>query len=125
MSGLVNYLSSWWVSPEMNQEETSVIPNTLSINEKKRLPPIPEHTILLISTQDLIGVKLKPVRNVIPAPARNMPPIDKFQLGMLNQAQLKEILSIKLRPVKPRDIKKYYEPRHPVLKELLETVVRK
>jgi len=128
MSGLVNYLSSWWVSPDLNQEGTStaqVVPNTLIMDEKKRLSPIPERTISLISAQDLISVKLKPVSNIIPSPARNMPPIDKFHLGMLNQAQLKEILSIKLLPTKPMEKKKYYEPKHPVLKELLEKVPKK
>lgn len=128
MSGLVNYLSSWWTSPYLNQEGTSTdqsVPNDHAINEKKMLSPTPERSILLISSKDLIAVKLKPVSNIIPAPARNMPPIDKFQLGMLNQAQLKEILSIKLRPTEPIKKKNYYEPRHPVLKELFRKIPKK
>ena len=87
MSGLVNYLSSWWNSSEPNQVGTSVDTSPSSESFVKiPLSPIP---VLLVSANDLLQVKLKPVINVIPAPARNMPPIDKFQLGMLNQAQLK------------------------------------
>jgi len=128
MSILFNYLSSWWESPYHNQAGTSVdnpIPPSPERVVKSPLSPIPEHPVLLISSLDLLQVKLKPVVNVIPAPARNMPPIDKFQLGILNQAQLKEILSVKLRTVKKPETMKIFEPRHPVLKELIRTIHRK
>ena len=85
MSGLVNYLSSWWESPD-NQEGTNVdkpvpnpVPNPPPIKNNIKL----RDTVLLITANDLLLVKLKPVHNVIPAPARNMPLIDKFQLEML------------------------------------------
>jgi len=48
-----------------------------------------------------------------------MPNLDKFTLEVLSKAQLRDILAIKLKKtdVKPKEI--YYEPRHPVLRELL------
>jgi len=71
-----------------------------------------------ISEIDLLKVNLHP-KNVIPGPARNMPNLDKFTLEVLSKAQLRDILAIKLKKtdVKPKEI--YYEPRHPVLRELL------
>ncbi len=123
MSGLVNYLSSWWNSSEPNQVGTSL--DTSPSSESFVKIPLSPNPVFLVSANDLLQVKLKPVINVIPAPARNMPPIDKFQLGMLNQAQLKEILSVKLRTVKKQEIRKVFEPRHPVLKELLRSIPRK
>jgi hypothetical protein len=121
MYSLVNYINSWWIGvPEQNKEdlmETRAISNTQckEVNNIKNK--------CLISANDLVKVKLKPIKDIIPSPARNMPPIDKFQLHMLNQAQLKEILNVKLRPTPPRTVKKY-EHNHPVLRELLQTVKR-
>ena len=105
MSTFINLVSSWLLTQEMDSE----------IEE-------PESKIMLISVNDLINVKLKPVKNIMPSPARNMPPIDKRRLGELNKAQLKEILSIQLKPLKKKNSIKIYMPRHPVLRELLETV---
>ena len=65
--------------------------------------------------KDLNNIKLKS----IPYPARNMPCIDKFTLQTLSKYHLKEILSVKLRPVLYNKNVKIYEQRHPVLKELL------
>ena len=80
----------------------------------------PEFSInrTLISENDLLNVHLKPF-NVIPAPARNMPNMDKFTLLVLSKAQLNDILAVKLKKtnINPKEI--HYEPRHPVLKELL------
>ena len=75
----------------------------------------------LISIDDLKSVNLQPCKNIIPAPARNMPPMfDKIDLRNLNKAQLDCILNVKLKHVP--NVKKivYYEPRHPVLLELLK-----
>ena len=47
--------------------------------------------------------------------------MDKFQLHMLNQDQLKEILNVKLRPT-PSQTTRIYEHRHPVLREMLGRV---
>jgi hypothetical protein len=54
--------------------------------------------------------------------ARNMPNIDKQIIQSLNKGQLENILAVKLKKsnINPKQIK--YEPRHPVLKELLEKV---
>ena len=71
----------------------------------------------LISENDLLKVNLKPI-NIIPAPARNMPNLDKFTLQELSKAQLEDILAVKLKKTNINP-KKTYEPRHPVLQELL------
>jgi hypothetical protein len=73
----------------------------------------------LISEKDLLNVKLKPIENVIPAPARNMPNLDKFTLHMLSKAQLDDILAVKLKKTEVNLKKDFYEPQHPVLRELL------
>ena len=49
-----------------------------------------------------------------------MPPIDKFNLRCLNKAQLNVIMNVKLKPIPKVDKIQRYEPRHPVLKEILE-----
>jgi len=70
---------------------------------------------------DLLKVNLTPVSNIIPNPSRNMPPnFAKVDLRNLNKAQLDIILSTKLKPTKMNLKPLYYEPRHPVLKELHE-----
>jgi len=114
MSTIFNYISSWWLSPE-DQGVINIIP--------KSFPD--ERPLLLISSSDLKKVKLNPPSHIIPSPARNMPPLDKFTLNILNQAQLRQILSVKLKPIK--HIKKVYiyEPHHPVLKELLKKIPKK
>ena len=61
MSSLVNYLSSWVISTK--NLETPI--------DSAKI--VPENIIYLVSVSDLVGVKLKPVKNIIPAPARNMP----------------------------------------------------
>jgi len=71
----------------------------------------------LISETDLLKVNLKPA-NVIPSPARNMPNVDKFTLQALSKAQIQDILAVKLKKTTINP-KKTYEPRHPVLQELL------
>ena len=72
----------------------------------------------LISETDLLKVNLKPA-NVIPSPARNMPNVDKFTLQALSKAQIEDILAVKLKKTTINPKKTLYEPRHPVLQELL------
>ena len=115
MSALFNYIGYWWLSPEDQNgveadKSINVIPKSFS----------EERPLSLISPSELIKVKLNPLKDVIPAPARNMPPLDKFTLNVLNQAQLKQIMSVKLKKTKNKEKVIYYEPRHPVLKELLQ-----
>jgi hypothetical protein len=141
MSLLVNYIYSWWATPELNDVKHSN--KKQSIGLKSNIPQAPHLTSLtpvitnhspqllkeknnsnsnvvyLVTANDLLAVKLKPVSNVIPAPARNMQNINKFQLHMLNQAQLQSILAVKLKPVNRCTKPKIYPPRHPVLQELL------
>jgi len=81
--------------------------------------PKPPH---YITSDKLLAVKLKPPRDVVPSPARNMPPMDKFILTQLNKAQLDEIMKVKLRKIPERERPKYYEPKHPVLKELIKKI---
>jgi len=109
MSIVFNYINSWLYTPELNLDATPVIKTS------------DKTTIYLVSATELLSVKLKPVTDVIPSPARNMPNINKFQLHMLNKAQLSAILSVKLKSVKRPLKPMVYLPRHPVLRELLST----
>lgn len=127
MSSLVDYISSWWIAPETDSRDANVdalSPPPLAPPLAPKLkaqpdPDISEGIVYLVSVSELLSVKLKPPKDIIPAPARNMPHITKFQLNMLNRAQLKAILSVKLKPVKKPTKPKVYAPRHPVLRELL------
>ena len=93
--------------------------------EQKNIEKKEEKSKNLISVEDLISVKLKMSNNIIPSPARNMPNINKFLLQQLNKAQLNDILNVKLKKTKIERIKPvYYEPIHPVLKELLQKTTR-
>jgi hypothetical protein len=124
MSTLFSYLTSWWETSE-------------EIKESYKIPMAPSLTTTLlndtisskfnkITAEEITKVKLKPIKitiniNPIPSPARNIPPnLSKFKLTELNQAQLRQILQVKLKPVSKTIIKRGYEPRHPVLKELLQ-----
>jgi len=126
MSSLVDYISSWWIAPETDSTDSTdakvdaLSPPPLAPKLKAQPDPdISEGIVYLVSVSELLSVKLKPPKDIIPAPARNMPHITKFQLNMLNRAQLKAILSVKLKPVKKPTKPKVYAPRHPVLRELL------
>ena len=123
MSSLVDYISSWWIAPKTDSTDANVdalSPPPLAPKLKAQPDPdISEGIVYLVSVSELLSVKLKPPKDIIPAPARNMPHITKFQLNMLNRAQLKAILSVKLKPVKKPTKPKVYAPRHPVLRELL------
>lgn len=76
------------------------------------------HKKFLITPEDLKKAKLDFNKEVIPAPSRNMPSLDTFELSIFNKAQLQEILSIKLKPVTKSEKPIYYPPRHPVIKEM-------
>ena len=120
MSAILNYIGYWWYTPEdQNKVEADKISNVIPKSFPKERP------LSLISPSDLIKVKLNPPKDIIPAPARNMPPLDKFTLNVLNQAQLQEIMSVKLKKTKYIEKVTYYEPRHPVLKELLKKIPKK
>jgi hypothetical protein len=102
---MLSYLTSLFYNPLLS---TSVV---TPIKEQK--------PVFLITSSDLLKVNLTPVANIIPNPARNMPPnFAKVDLRNLNKAQLDIILSTKLRPTTINKKPIYYPPRHPVLKEL-------
>lgn len=104
---MLSYLYSWFY-PEKDQESKEI-----------KYPEITSHRISLISETDLLKVNLKSI-NVIPSPARNMPNMDKFTLQVLSKAQLDDILAVKLKKAEINPVKTHYEPRHPVLQELLK-----
>lgn len=105
---MIEYIYSW-IYPE-NKKIIPIIYPEINLNFNKK------H---LISDKDLLNVKLKHTDNIIPAPARNMPNLDKFTLHMLSKAQLDDILAVKLKKAYVNVKKDVYEPQHPVLKELL------
>lgn len=122
MTSLVEYINSWLFTPKENNGGTSIVHKEPFLSESSSdTKENNDDIVCLISVNDLLNVKLKPVKDIIPSPARNMPVMNKFQLHMLNQAQLKEILKVKLRPTPPQPIR-IYEHRHPVLREMLEKV---
>ena len=88
------------------------------IPEAIKYPVISLSSRKLITENDLLKVNLKPF-NVIPSPARNMPNIDRFTLEALSKAQLEDILAVKLKKTNIKTKETCYEPRHPVLRELL------
>jgi len=148
MSTLFSYLTSWWETSEEIKEfykipmapslSTTLLNDTISSKFNKitaeeitkvKLKPIKitiSSKFNKITAEEITNVKLKPIKitiniNPIPSPARNIPPnLSKFKLTELNQAQLRQILQVKLKPVSKTIIKRGYEPRHPVLKELLQ-----
>lgn len=105
---MIEYIYSW-IYPD-NKKIIPIIYPEINLNFNKK------H---LISDTDLLNVKLKPTNNIIPAPARNMPNMDKFTLQMLSKAQLDAILAVKLKKTNVNVKKDFYEPQHPVLRELL------
>ena len=102
---MLSYIYSW-LYPEQPQP-------------LKTLPLKPQISLStsLITESDLLKVNLKPF-NVIPC-ARNMPNIDRFTLEALSKAQLEDILAVKLKKTNIKTKETCYEPRHPVLRELL------
>jgi len=100
---MLSYIYSW-VYPEPKPEAIKYPVTSLSSRK-------------LITENDLLKVNLKPF-NVIPS-ARNMPNIDAFTLQVLSKAHLKDILAVKLKKTDVKIKESCYEPRHPVLRELL------
>jgi hypothetical protein len=115
MSFIYNYISTIWKSEEeINNKNiyhsNENVEKDYSLVDKK----------YLISKEDLEKINLKPVSNIIPNPSRNMPYIDIVNLQSLNKAQLNMIMNVKLKPSLQNTKPSYYEPKHPVLKELLD-----
>ncbi len=93
---------------------TSYFYNDDKIEQKEDKPKF------LITSDDLKKLNLKSTENIIPAPSRNMPLLDTFELCIHNKAQLDEILEIRLN-LKPTIINTkpiYYPPRNPVINEM-------
>ena len=136
MSGLINYLSSWVYAPidENNTDNLLKVPPAppLIINSKSTLKPSlsvstpkkerPKEEKTLITMEDLLKIKLKPISDSIPGPARNMPVMSKFQLNILTKGHLQAILSVKLRKITVSPRQKVFINRHPVLRELQQKV---
>lgn len=73
-----------------------------------------------ISEKDLQSVVLLPPKK------RKENKVDKkVNIQDLSRSQLKQIMNVKLKPVKRNEKKKIYGQRHPVLKELQEKVTKK
>jgi hypothetical protein len=73
-----------------------------------------------ICSEDLLKVKLKPPKEKKPALARNMP--KHFDLLRLDQSQLDEILSVKLKHVVVPERPKIWLSANPLLRELQEKI---
>lgn len=103
MSSLYSYFTSYFYNDDKVEEKTQ--------NEKPKF---------LITSDDLKNLNLKSTENIIPAPSRNMPLLDTFELCVHNKAQLDEILEIRLN-LKPTIVNEkpiYYPPRNPVINEM-------
>ena len=117
MSRLINYIYDLIITKnDITHEKlyhvTEEIDNGYSLINKK----------YLITREDLESVNLKELKNVVPNPSRNMPLIDINRLKELNKAQSNIILNVKLKPIPFINKNKTYEPRHPVLKEMMSKV---
>ena len=105
MSALVNYIISWWVSPEENQEGIRAddkIPGSLQN----------KHPLSLISSSDLMKVKLSP-------PERNIPSFKTININALDQSHLHEIMNVKLNPTIKKEKSSTNEPQH-LIKRVIE-----
>jgi hypothetical protein len=90
----------------------------LSPPKKECEPKLSNH----ISEKDLQSVVLLPPKK------RKENKVDnnkKVNVQDLSRSQLKQIMNVKLKPVKRNEKKKIYGQRHPVLKELQEKVTKK
>jgi len=119
MSAIINYIYEFWNVNETETESKNKINNIYHVNENIDNDYSVVDKKYLIKIEDLEKINLKPSSNIIPGPSRNMPPMDKFNLQSLNKAQLTTILNVKLKPIPYKEKIVYYEPKHPVLKELL------
>ena len=119
MSYLINYIYDYLTSPNSNVDNI-IEKNIYHINENVEEDCYLIDKKFLITNEILEKINLKPPSDIIPNPSRNMPPIDKFNLRCLNKAQLNVIMNVKLKPIPKVDKIQRYEPRHPVLKEILE-----
>jgi hypothetical protein len=71
---------------------------------------------MIISSTEIKSVNLKPVSQRV----LNIRKYNKIDLRNLNQSQLQEIKDVKLKHIDRKEKQLIdYEPRHPVLKELL------
>ena len=116
MSSIFDYFNYYFYGSENVQNE-----NNKKIQNNNSSTIVNTEKKFLISIDQLKSVNLQPPKNIIPAPSRNMPPMfDKIDLRNLNKAQLDCILNVKLKPTPKVEKIVYYEPRHPVLSELLK-----
>jgi hypothetical protein len=124
MTTVIQYISEWWYNP------TGSLKNNPEGSELQTDKTIPSNNYL-ITEKDLLSAKLvippnttEPLTSYLPGPARNMPLLSKAQLYVLNKANLQDILSVKLKHVNTIKQDIVYEPKHPVLCELLRKIKR-
>jgi len=119
MSFVFNFFSEYFKT-DIKEVSDTVLNSKFYVNDNTE----EEYSVLeqkfLISAIDLEKINLRSTKDVIPNPSRNMPLLDKVNLQSLNKAQLDIILSVKLKPIPKIEKIKNYEPRHPVLKEILQ-----
>ena len=118
MSFIVNYIYDLFTY----DGQTSKVDNIYHTNEILETDYSVIDKKYLISKEDLEKVNLKPVEDIVVNPSRNMPYIDIVNLQSLNKAQLNIILNVKLKPIPYIEKQMYYEPKHPVLRELLAKI---
>ena len=120
MSLLFNFFTNYFKTDIQEVTNTLVLNSKFHVNDNTE----DEYSVLekkfLISSEDLEKINLRSSEDIIPNPSRNMPLLDKVSLQNLNKAQLNIILSVKLKPIPKIEKQKIYEPRHPVLKEILQ-----
>lgn len=120
MSFVFNFFTEYFKTESQEKVSDTVLKNKFHVNDNTE----DEYSVLeqkfLISAADLEKINLKSTKDIIPNPSRNMPLLDKVNLQSLNKAQLDIILNVKLKPIPKIEKIKIYEPRHPVLKEILQ-----
>jgi len=136
MSGLLDYLSSWFKDDE-NKMENESVENIPKENNDMKCGGITEemlkgvhlkqNNILNNCNKNFEGITPDILKSVhLKAANKNILPSlhchntsKKFNLYMLNNEQLKEILNVKLRPTIVKIKPQFYPARSPLMTELI------
>jgi hypothetical protein len=139
MSLFIKYINSWFAAENItdesvNDEEKDLPISTMTLAQlrfvsqnKNPLYTIPARTLIHKTVKELpVKPTAKELNSVHlkltqPGPARNMPRVMLFKKSL---TLLQEINNLVLRKIKVSPKPSAYEPRHPVLKQILKEITR-
>ena len=118
MSFIINYIYGFYNSDKNNVIDSDIRNNENPYHEHENLEN--DYSIFdkkyLINKEELEKVILKPKSEIS---IKQLPLSNKVNLQSLNRSQLETIMKVKLKPIPWIEKPKSYDPKHPVLKELL------